>query len=296
MGGPLPALKVIAYLVLAVMAQVIVRGIVVAVIALPDIVHVSARVSRNLLTTFTVTYVFTAVVIVVLTALWMAWVDRRPPETLGFDRRGPWVRELLLGVGIGIAMPALMLLISYFAGWSRFDSTPLRLPAPSPTIFMLECLVLMAGIAVTEETMFRGYVLPTLGVGYGPVAGLLLSSFGFGAMHIMNPGASFGAFLGTSAAGLILGYAYIITRRLWLPIGFHFAWNLALGPIFGFPVSGLTTGGLVHQFFVGPSAWTGGEFGPEAGLLVLTAIIVSALILLAYDRKTNRGNRSRIFG
>jgi membrane protease YdiL (CAAX protease family) len=32
--------------------------------------------------------------------------------------------------------------------------------------------------------------------------------------------------------GVELGVAYLVTRRLWLPIGMHFAWNLVEGQIF----------------------------------------------------------------
>ena len=34
-------------------------------------------------------------------------------------------------------------------------------------------------------------------------------------------------------AGLLLGAAYVLTRRLWLAIGIHFGWNFMQAGVFG---------------------------------------------------------------
>jgi hypothetical protein len=72
---------------------------------------------------------------------------------------------------------------------------------------------------------------------------------------------------------------------LWLPIAFHIGWNFFEGPIFGFPVSGIITPALVQQQSVGPAPLTGGDFGPEGGLLILPLIGLAALLLRAYTRR-----------
>jgi membrane protease YdiL (CAAX protease family) len=151
---------------------------------------------------------------------------------------------------------------------------------------VIESLVLTIAIAVNEETMMRGYVLQTLKWGYGAVPALLITSIVFGSMHIFNPGASLAGVLGTGAAGLLLGYGYLATGRLWLSIGLHFGWNLALGPIFGFPVSGMNLESIVHQTVHGPRLWTGGSFGPEAGLLAISVIIVGAAVIRFFSRSS----------
>jgi hypothetical protein len=74
------------------------------------------------------------------------------------------------------------------------------------------------------------------------------------------------------------------TRQLWLSIGLHFSWNFFLGPIFGFPVSGITSFTLLQVEISGPDLFTGGAFGPEAGLVVLPAQALGFLIVWAATR------------
>ena len=54
-------------------------------------------------------------------------------------------------------------------------------------------------------------------------------------------------------------------------------WNYAQGPLFGFPVSGLGFGTIMKTTVTGPALWTGGAFGPEGGLLVTLALVVTGL-------------------
>ena len=66
----------------------------------------------------------------------------------------------------------------------------------------------------------------------------------------------------------MLTAAYIATRKLWLPIGLHFGWNIAAGAIFSTEVSGSNTAqGLLDATMSGPALVTGGDFGPEASCL-----------------------------
>ena len=67
-------------------------------------------------------------------------------------------------------------------------------------------------------------------------------------------------------------------------MGLHLGWNFFEGTIFGFPVSGLETFRLLHHTITGPSLITGGEFGPEAGLIVLPAMVLGAGLIYLYTR------------
>jgi uncharacterized protein len=91
------------------------------------------------------------------------------------------------------------------------------------------------------------------------------------------------AFVSTASvaleAGVLLGLAYTATRSLWFPIGIHFGWNFTEGGIFGAPISGLPSQGLLRFPLSGPDILTGGSFGPEASVVsVIVCLIASALI------------------
>jgi membrane protease YdiL (CAAX protease family) len=99
---------------------------------------------------------------------------------------------------------------------------------------------------------------------------VILSALIFGFLHIWNPNATlFSSVSIALTAGVILAMLYVITRRLWVPIGLHIGWNLTLGGVYGAPVSGGEPGGIVVSDFTGPDWLTGGAFGPEASIITL---------------------------
>ena len=79
----------------------------------------------------------------------------------------------------------------------------------------------------------------------------------------------------------------MLTRSLWLVSGIHLAWNFAQGPIFGLPVSGIRFPSLLYGEVQGPALWTGGDFGPEAGLVALSICLIPTCAILA--RVVRRG-------
>jgi hypothetical protein len=112
---------------------------------------------------------------------------------------------------------------------------------------------------------------------------LILTSILFGWLHSANPNATAASTFMLVFAGLLLGLGYILTGELAIPIGFHITWNFFQGNIFGFPVSGTTPQASFIQINQsGPSAWTGGAFGPEAGLLGLFAYILGAVLIVIW--------------
>jgi membrane protease YdiL (CAAX protease family) len=96
----------------------------------------------------------------------------------------------------------------------------------------------------------------------------------------MNWLAAAGLFL----AGMFLAFAYTRTRQLWLPIGLHIGWNFFEGTVFGFPVSGLGLSGIIEHSVNGPVQFTGGAFGPEAGLVLLPALALGTILVYYYTR------------
>jgi hypothetical protein len=141
-----------------------------------------------------------------------------------------------------------------------------------------------------EEILIRGILFRILEQWLGSWLALGLSAVIFGALHLLNPGATL---LNAAAiafeAGILLAAAYMLTRRLWLCIGMHIAWNFTQGGIFSVAVSGgAGKGGLLQSRMVGPDFLTGGAFGAEASVVALGVCVAAgiALIVLAI-RKGN---------
>ena len=151
---------------------------------------------------------------------------------------------------------------------------------------MLVPLVSVAVLpAFTEELLFRGILFRWIEEFAGSWVALAMTSALFGLAHIFNPGATwFSSFAIAAEAGLLLGGSYMLTRSLWMPVGLHAAWNFAEGPIFGVPVSGGPSTGLIHASINGPQLVTGGSFGLEASVIavaVATAVGIAFVVVAA---------------
>jgi hypothetical protein len=108
----------------------------------------------------------------------------------------------------------------------------------------------------------------------------------FGLLHLSNPNATpWGVLAIAATAGVLLAAAFVLTRRLWLPIGVHFGVNWAQGPLLGLPVSGTERVGLLAGSLEGPAVFTGGEFGLEASLLL---VVTGGAVALAVARQAYR--------
>lgn len=74
---------------------------------------------------------------------------------------------------------------------------------------------------------------------------------------------------------------FMYTRRLWMVIGLHVAWNVTEGGIFGAAVSGLKMNGARTSTFRGPELLTGGAFGPEASIVMVFICLSAAAVFAA---------------
>jgi hypothetical protein len=142
-------------------------------------------------------------------------------------------------------------------------------------------LSVMAGIM--EELAFRGILFRLSSRIVGTWGALIFTSALFGVAHLANPGATlWSAVAITLEAGLLLGGAYVMTERLWLPIGLHIAWNFTEGSVYGMAVSGGSLGpGLLRGSVTGPRLLTGGEFGVEASVVAVILCVLTATVFIS---------------
>ena len=226
--------------------------------------------------------------IVVFTfATWLArrLLDRRSFRSLGFELN----RHVLTDLAFGFVVPGVLMggiyVFESALGWLHFEGWAWQ---AFPTEAVVRGLAVYSLVFVLtgygEELVSRGYQLQNLAAGLNLPLAVFISSAIFAALHLANPGASWASVLGILGAGYFLAYAWVRTRQLWLSIGLHIGWNVFEGVVFGFPVSGLNVFRLIQHQPAGPALITGGEFGPEGGLVVLPALVVGALLVSLYTR------------
>ncbi|OYR51551.1 CPBP family intramembrane glutamic endopeptidase [Halorubrum sp. Ea8] len=167
-----------------------------------------------------------------------------------------------------------------------------------PYWFLLSVSSYLVG-SVIEELLHRGFLLTNLAEGFqvGPVdargavvIGIVLTSGVFALAHATAPNATAISTASIALAGVFLGFGYVLTGELELPIGVHIAWNFFEGNLYGFPISGSTTTSILAIDQHGPDIVTGGAFGPEAGLLGVAAILLGILVTVAWARYHRRSS------
>jgi len=118
---------------------------------------------------------------------------------------------------------------------------------------------------------------------------ILFTSSLFGFMHFFNPNASFISTFNIILAGIILAIPYVMTGSLGLSVGLHFSWNFVMAGILGFPVSGKNIEFSILQIEQsGADFFTGGAFGPEAGILGLLGMAIMLGGSLVYIKQSRR--------
>jgi len=190
-------------------------------------------------------------------------------------------------------------LAEWWAGWLKIVAVCYA-PNDDFLVQLLALLGVYLCVGVYEEMLSRGYQLRVLAEGISGarvrarlalLAAWVLTSLVFGLGHGANPNATLLSCLGVAAAGLLLGLPYVLNGQLALPIGLHIAWNFFQGGVYGFPVSGwYLKVRILTVSQSGPVLWTGGTFGPEAGLLGLLACLLGAVLILGWFRLT-RGRK-----
>jgi len=213
------------------------------------------------------------------------FLDRRSFISLGLT----WHRRGLLDLIFGFVLAGLLMggiyLLEWLVGWLEFEGFIWQEVSWGEAIAQTFLALLGFGITVGwyEELQDRGYWLQNLRDGLNLPVGIFLSSAVFAFLHLGNPNASWISTLGIFLAGIFLAYGWVCTGLLWLPIGLHVGWNFFEGVVFGFPVSGIDTFSLIQQRAIANEI-TGGEFGPEAGLIMIPTITLGMMLVYAWSR------------
>jgi len=235
--------------------------------------------------------------------LWPAlrWVGLRRPSELGLRRNPSAARDVVVGLLLAVGSVALMTTFSRLSG--------LLLPRPDPALAVLgRIFATAAAVSVLEEAVFRGVVLGVCLWTLSRGASVFFSALLFALVHFVKPAKTglapgeiswssglaemmnftaglpslwvlFFGFASLMVAGWILGQAAVRTRSLWLPIGIHAGWILAVQ----------TSGLLFRPAFDGAGAlpWLGPRLVSGAvptGLLPLAGLILAGFLCALYIR------------
>ena len=221
---------------------------------------------------------FDLIAVSFVVTVFTVYVVKKKFTTVGF-RQGFIFNDTIIGIlaGLVIMLAALLILAgSDQVAVEKLDGNI------GDSLWILGTFVF---VGISEELLLRGYVLNNLMVSFNKYIALGISSALFAFMHIANPNLDIFGILGLFFAGLFMGYGYIVTGNLWLPIALHFSWNF-FQSFLGFNVSGHDFYSYVIITFSRENVWNGGYFGFEGS--VISLIFQSAAIVVFYYLLRNR--------
>jgi len=221
----------------------------------------------------------------VANALSLRIFERGGLSDIGLGWQTGTSKTLLYGLAGGFISALTVTGLPVLLGLATITQDPTRHFSLPSFIFVL--IVLVFG-AIGEELLFHGYAFQLLMRKLGAFQTLLPIGVLFAAAHANNLSSGWLSGFNTFLWGTFLGLCFLRSGDLWLAIGVHLGWNWGL-PLLGANVSGFNMGttGLLLNWHISP-LWSGGDYGPEAGLL--TTLVLPALGWCLYKAKivTNR--------
>ena len=200
------------------------------------------------------------------------FIEQRAVSELSLPGMGKqFCAGLLIGAGLYTACELILMGLGIY-----------RIDGVNPLSYMLPAIAMALSSSVFEELLFRGVLFLSVEKWFGSWVALVVSSLVFGLTHLVNPQATIeGALFIAVEAGVLLAAALMLTRRLWLCIGFHMAWNYTQSAIFSGIVSGNEAEqGLIRSTMKGPDWLTGGNFGVESSVLSLVLCTTTGIVML----------------
>jgi membrane protease YdiL (CAAX protease family) len=225
-------------------------------------------------------------------------IDYRRMSDIGLSINKIWWKEFVLGILIAFFAQTIIFSLEYGFSWIEFTGYGWERAGSETWIWSAVTYFLtMLSVGFYEELIFRAYPVKNIAEGFtiGSITpekatfiAVFLTSIIFGVAHAGNPNATSISTFNIVLAGVMLAVPFVLTGRLALSIGIHFSWNWVMGGVYGLPVSGLNSRRSILQTNeIGPDLWTGGNFGPEAGLLGLIAMVFILICVFAYSKKIN---------
>jgi membrane protease YdiL (CAAX protease family) len=196
-----------------------------------------------------------------------------------------WGHRFFKGAILGFILITMIFLIELASGFLRIEDL-----LPDFQGILIAGIILQGIVAFGEELPFRGYILPDMQKRFGLWKAVILSSFFFSLLHIPSilvlktSGASIIIMVLTlTFAEMLLAFCYLYDG-LRMSIGFHFAWNF-----FQYHVYSMREGfGGIFKITSGYQLVTGGNLGPEAGLLGLFVVVMALVIVFIWMGSINQ--------
>lgn len=152
-------------------------------------------------------------------------IDNQDAKELGFARTNKVAHQLLLGILAAIAAIAIVIILGSLSKIITFSDYGTAIFGSKQIVWSLVIgLITFLMVGFGEEAVYRSYIqnhlVKMIGSRYGLIAAALVFTFA----HSLTYSKPLD-FLDVFLAGIILGYAFLLTKSIYLPASFHFMWD-----------------------------------------------------------------------
>lgn len=219
----------------------------------------------------------------ILSMIYCRFIEMRKLSSMGVRKRR-LIRNYVMGLAVGIIMMTSITMLTVL-----FGANGIKLCTKINVGLILLYLLGFFFQGMSEEFIFRGCLMTSIGGKHSPYLAVTVSSLAFAAAHAANPGFSVLPMINLTLFGVFAAVYMICFDDIWGICAVHSIWNFSQGNIFGISVSGSGSTESIFRTSANSSSTilTGGKFGIEGSIfttLILCIGIIAVLLIINKKR------------
>ena len=152
---------------------------------------------------------------------------------------------------------------------------------------------LSAGI--TEELLFRGYIMKLLEDRWNKIIAIFIPSILFASLHIIKGMGSADVillFIAGTTVGIMFSMVTYQSKTIWNSVIIHFSWNFFILGIFS--ISSQSNFRLIINYFIKNNniLITGGRFGVEASLPAIVSYVLVIILAVTMNKTSQKQSKT----
>lgn len=219
------------------------------------------------------------VVFFIVTALYCKLIEKRKLNTLGFNKKG---LDYLFGGAVAILLLAVIIGLCCVSGVLSFSG----IAAGIDIGYLIALFFAFLIQSLAEETICRGFLLPSLSKNTSLPIAIFVSSTAFALPHLsslLSADTKFAVvgIINLYLVSVIFSLLFVLRSNIFIVSGLHCVWNFVLNGVMGLSVSGSdsnASGVLNFEVYSG-NILNGGVYGLEASIITTVVLGIFAIVL-----------------
>lgn len=201
-----------------------------------------------------------------------------------------WLRNYIIGIGIGTVSISMIWVLSVMFGGFRISVNNVN---QTVLINILIIFVTMLFVGYFEEVLMRG-LMTFVGAKNSKLFNAIVTAIFFSLLHSFNSSFSILPMINTFLIGIVFSMLTWIGGDLWMAIAYHAFWNFVMGSILGVQVSGVVMSGLLISSLNNAGLINGAGYGLEGSLICTVFILAQIAFLYVFFIKKGRTNKEPV--